>query len=76
MSLAIQMVEGFVALTKDPRLAGSGSDVKRAKRDQVDADLKELMVGDLAVTEAYRAMFKNILFTLSRDTYVTFNRRS
>lgn len=76
MSLAIQMVEGFVALTKDPRLAGSGSDVKRAKRDQVDADLKELMVGDLAVTEAYRAIFKNILFTLSRDTYVTFNRRS
>jgi hypothetical protein len=76
MSLAVQMVEGFVAFTKDPRLAGGGSDAKRARRDQVDADLKELMVGDLAVTEAYRAIFKNILFTLSRDTYVTFNRRS
>jgi hypothetical protein len=76
MSLAIQMVEGFVAFTKDPRLSGGGSDAKKAKRDQVDANLKELMVGDLAVTEAYRAMFKNILFTLSRDTYVIFNRRS
>jgi hypothetical protein len=76
MSLAIQMVEGFVAYTKDPRLAGGGSDAKRVKRDQVDADLKELVVGDLAVTEAYRSMFKSILFTLSRDTYVTFNRRS
>jgi hypothetical protein len=76
MSLAIQMVEGFVAFTKDPRLAGGGADAKRARRDQVDADLKELMVGDLAVTEAYRSMFKSILFTLSRDTYVTFDRRS
>jgi hypothetical protein len=76
MSLAIQMVEGFVAFTKDPRLAGGGSEAKRTRRDQIDADLKELMVGDLAVTEAYRAIFKNILFTLSRDTYVTFNRRS
>ena len=76
MSLAVQMVEGFIAYTKDPRLAGGGSDAKKVKRDQVDADLKELMVGDLAVTEAYRSIFKNILFTLSRDTYVTFNRRS
>jgi len=76
MSLAIQMVEGFVAFTKDPRLAGGGADAKKTRRDQVDADLKELMVGDLAVTEAYRSMFKSILFTLSRDTYVTFNRRS
>ena len=76
MSLAIQMVEGFVAFTKDPRLAGTGSEYKRERRDQIDVDLKELMVGDLAVTEAYRAIFKNILFTLSRDTYVTFDRRS
>jgi hypothetical protein len=76
MSLAIQMVEGFVAFTKDPRLAGTGSEYKKEQRDQVDINLKELMVGDLAVTEAYRAIFKNILFTLSRDTYVAFDRRS
>ena len=76
MSLAIQMVEDFVAFAKNPRLAGGGAEAKKARRNQVDADLKELMVGDLAVTEAYRSMFKSILFTLSRDTYVTFNRRS
>jgi len=78
MTLAIKMVKEFVAFAQDPRIKDltNGTQLKRERKAQVEANLKDLMAGDLYVTEANRAIFQSILDNLSRDSYVTFNRRS
>jgi hypothetical protein len=78
MGLAIKMIKEFMAFAQDPRFndAINGIDIKRERKAQVEANIKDLMAGDLYVTEANRAIFQSILDSLSRDSYISFNRRS
>jgi len=78
MGLAIKMVKDFMAFAQDPRFGNAinGIEIKRERKAQVEANIKDLMAGDLYVTEANRAVFQSILDSLSRDSYITFSRRS
>jgi hypothetical protein len=78
MGLAIKMIKEFMAFAQDPRFSDAinGIDIKRERKAQVEANIKDLMAGDLYVTEANRAIFQSILDSLSRDSYISFNRRS
>jgi hypothetical protein len=71
MALAIQLMQNFISFCEDPELKNvvNAVDLKAARRDQVEAGLKELMVGDLYITEANRAVFRSILGFYSRDSY-------
>jgi hypothetical protein len=74
MSLAIELMRDFIAFTKNPNLvnAVNKTDLKKERKRQVEANLQELMLGDLYVTEANRAIFKSILNFYSRDSYYAF----
>jgi hypothetical protein len=74
MALAIKMMEDFIAFANNPSYANvtNFADLKAQRKDQIEADLKELMLGDLYVTEANRAIFKSILNFYSRDSYYAF----
>jgi len=74
MAIAIKMVRDYIAFCTDPALtnASNAADVKAERRQQIEAQLKDLMLGDLYVTEANRAIFKSILSFYSRDSYYTF----
>jgi hypothetical protein len=71
MRLAVKMMRDFISFARDPELANvvNSVELKAARKDQVEAALKELMVGDLYVTEANRAIFRSILGFYSRDSY-------
>lgn len=71
MRLAVKMMREFISFARDPELANivNSVELKAARKDQVEAGLKELMVGDLYVTEANRAIFRSILGFYSRDSY-------
>ena len=72
MALAIKMIKDFMAFAQDPALKSlsNATELKAERRQQIEANLTDLMNGDLAVAEADRAIFKSILKSLSRDTYV------
>jgi hypothetical protein len=76
MAQAIRMMEEFIAFATDPAMKDvtNFTDLKRARRDQIEANLSDLTLGDLYVTEANRAIFRSILNFYSRDTYVTFKK--
>jgi hypothetical protein len=73
MRLAIKMMREYIAFARDPELANvvNSVELKAERKDQIEAALKELMVGDLYVTEANRAIFRSILGFYSRDSYFT-----
>jgi len=68
------MVREFIAFSTDPELKNveNISQLKRERKMQIEANLNELMVGDLYVTEANRAIFKSILGFYSRDSYYVY----
>jgi hypothetical protein len=70
MALAITLMNEFIAFCNNPQYANMTNfvDMKAQYKDQVEANLKELMLGDLYVTEANRAVFKSILNFMSRDS--------
>ena len=74
MSAAIKLVNGFIAFAKNPALSNvsNGPALKEERRKQVEDALKELMLGDLYVTEANRAIFAAILNFYSRDSYYVY----
>jgi hypothetical protein len=76
MAQAIRMMEEFIAFATDPAMKDvtNFTDLKRVRRDQIEANLSDLTLGDLYVTEANRAIFRSILNFYSRDTYVTFKK--
>ena len=76
MAQAVRMMEEFIAFATDPAMknVSNFSDLKRERRNQIEANLSDLMLGDLYVTEANRAIFKSILNFYSRDTYVAFQK--
>ena len=71
MALAIKMMREFIAFATNPNLqnVNNATELKAARRQQIEANLKDLMLGDLYVTEANRAIFKSILSFYSRDSY-------
>jgi hypothetical protein len=74
MSLAIKMMREFIAFASDPQLknVANGTQLKAERKLQIEANLRELMLGDLYVTEANRAIFKSILSFYSRDSYYAY----
>jgi hypothetical protein len=71
MAMAIKLMRDFISLCEDPGLnnAINKVEIKAARKAQVEAALQELMVGDLYVREANRAVFRSILGFYSRDSY-------
>jgi hypothetical protein len=74
MALAIKMIREFIAFSTDPELknVSNATQLKSERKDQIEANLKELMLGDLYLTEANRAIFKSILGFYSRDSYYAY----
>lgn len=72
MAIAIKLMRDFISLCEDPDVRSNtinGVEIKAARKAQVEAALEELMVGDLYVREANRAVFRSILGFYSRDSY-------
>jgi hypothetical protein len=69
MALAIKMMREFIAFSTSPELKNvvNRAQLKAAQKAQIQANLDELMLGDLYVTEANRAIFKTILNFYSRE---------
>jgi hypothetical protein len=74
MALAIKMMREFIAFSTDPELknVSNAPQLKAARKAQIEANLNELMLGDLYVTEANRAIFRSILNFYSRDSYYAY----
>jgi hypothetical protein len=71
MNTAVKAVRNFIVSAKTLDDSGLANKVqlKADLKDQVEATLKELSMGDLYVAEANRAIFKSILNFYSRDSY-------
>ena len=74
MALAIKMMREFIAFATNPQLknVSNATQLKAERKAQIEADLNELMTGDLYLTEANRAIFKSILSFYSRDSYFAY----
>jgi hypothetical protein len=74
MALAIKMMREFIAFATSPELKNvqNATQLKSERKAQIEANLKDLMLGDLYLTEANRAIFKSILNFYSRDSYYAF----
>ena len=59
-----------LALDTTAREASNFSEVKRARKEQIESLIADLSTGDLMLKEANRAIFRAILNYYSRDTYV------
>jgi hypothetical protein len=59
-----------LALDTTAREASNFSQVKRARKEQIESLILDLSTGDLMLKEANRAVFRAILNYYSRDTYV------
>ena len=71
MSVAIRLMRSYINFARDPQIANiiNAVDLKSERKRQIEAQLKELMIGDAYVTEANRAIFRSILNFYSRDSY-------
>ena len=72
MSVAVKLVRDYITFCSDPALknaVNNGKDIKMERRIQLEANLNDLSLGDLYVSEANRAIFKSILNFYSRDSY-------
>ena len=69
-------VREFINLSLDPtvRQASNFSAIKRKRKEQIEALIQDLSIGDLMLKEANRAVFRAILNYYSRDTYVAVPR--
>ena len=78
MNLAIKIIKDFMLFASDPSMKDvvNFADLKRDRKAQVEANLRDLMAGDLYVTEANRAIFSSILDFYSRDSYVGLKKGS
>jgi hypothetical protein len=64
------MMREFIAFSTDPELKNVVNRVqlKAERKAQIEANLQELMLGDLYIAEANRAIFRSILNFYSRDS--------
>ena len=62
------------SLDSTARQASNFSSLKRERKEQIEAMIQDLAIGDLMLKEANRAIFRSILNYYSRDTYVAVPR--
>jgi hypothetical protein len=76
MNIALKMVNDYLTFAQDPtwKIASNFTDLKKQRREEIEAQLKNMMLGDAYLTEANRAIFEPILKFYSRDTYVAFQK--
>jgi hypothetical protein len=69
-------VREFINLSNDStvRQASNFSAVKRERKEQIEAMIQDLSIGDLMLKEANRAIFRAILNYYSRNTYTALPR--
>lgn len=69
-------IRDFINLSLDStaRQANNFSAIKRERKEQIEAMIQDLSIGDLMLKEANRAIFRAILNYYSRDTYVAIPR--
>jgi hypothetical protein len=69
-------IRDFINLSLDStaRQSTNFSDIKRTRKEQIEALIQDLSIGDLMLKEANRAIFRAILNYYSRDTYVAIPR--
>lgn len=74
MSIAIRLMREYIAFARNPEIANiiNAVELKAERKRIVEEQLKELMVNDLYVTEANRAIFRSILNFYSRDSYFAY----
>ena len=73
MGTITSLMREFISFSEDPesRRIWNFSDLKRAKKAQIEQVLNDLIQLDPAIREANRAVFAPILGFYSRDTYTT-----
>lgn len=73
MGTITSLIREFISFSEDPenRRIYNFSDIKRAKRAQIEQILNDLIELDPSIREANRAVFSPILGFYSRDTYTT-----
>jgi len=76
MNIAIKMISDYKAFAEDPtwKTVSNFTDLKKQRKEEIEAKLKNMMFGDAYLTEANRAIFEPILKAYSRDTYVAFQK--
>ncbi len=74
MSIAIRLMREFIAFARNPEMGNivNATELKAARKRQVEEQLKELTTGDPYITEANRAIFRSILNFYSRDSYFAY----
>ena len=75
MAIAIKLMRDFVSFCNNPdlkNLSDGGASIKSERRQQIEAQLNNLTLGDLYVAEANRAIFKSMLSFYSRDSYYVY----
>jgi hypothetical protein len=75
MAVAVKLMRDYVAFCTDPalkNLSDGGASIKAQRREQIEAQLNDLTLGDLYVAEANRAIFKSMLSFYSRDSYYVY----
>jgi hypothetical protein len=77
MYLAIKMMRDYIAFCTNPQLqnVSNATDIKAERKLQIEADLRELMLGNMYLNEANRAIFKSILNFYSRDSYYAYKEK-
>lgn len=73
MGVVTSLIREFISFSEDPesRRIWNFSEVKRAKKAQIEQVLNDLLQLNPAIREANRAVFAPILGFYSRDTYTT-----
>ena len=76
MNIAIKMISDYKAFAEDPtwKTVSNFTDLKKQRKEEIEAKLKNMMFGDAYLTEANRAIFEPILKAYSRDSYVAFQK--
>jgi hypothetical protein len=64
-------IRDFIDLSLDStvREASNFSEIKRKRKQAIEAMIQDLSIGDLMLKEANRSIFRAILNYYSRDTY-------
>jgi len=74
MAMATKLVKDYLALATDPNMKNAANfiELKLQRKQEIEANLEQLMIGNAYLIEANRAIFKPILSFYSRDPYVAF----
>jgi len=71
MLILSNQIRNFINISTDPELRDSVNfaEVKRNRKEEIQALINDFIEGDMVVKEANRAVFQAILDYYSRETY-------